>query len=152
MNRVWTYIISRELNPSELQQLQQMGEAFVKSWTAHEVQLHAEFSIFKNRIMLVKVNENIHEASGCSIDKLSHFVKQAEKQFNTELLNRLLVALKLDNKIQIVHSSKIKDMLLQGAINENTTVYNTALGHEDELNIWEQALKNTWLNKYLVTN
>ena len=151
MNRVWTYIISRALSASELEQLQHAGEAFVKTWTAHEVQLHGSFSIFQNRIIVVKVNEDIHGASGCSIDKLSHFVKQAEKQFNIELLNRLLVAIQSKDGLQIVHSSKIKDMLQQGFINENTIVYNTAAGYENELNTWEQALKNTWLNKYLVS-
>jgi len=150
MNRVWTFIISRDLNEEQLTQLLQSGQAFVKSWTAHEVQLHATFEIFKNKIIVVKVNEDVHGASGCSIDKLSRFIKDSEATFNIELLNRLLVAIKTETGIDIVHSSKIKELLANGNISENTIIYNTASANENELNNWEQPLKNTWLSKYLV--
>jgi hypothetical protein len=149
MNRVWTFIIGRDLNEQEMQHLQHMGEQFVKTWTAHEQALVAEFSIVNKRIVVVKVNESVHEASGCSIDKLSYFIKQAEKQFNTEMLNRLLVALKTPEGLTVVHSSKIKDLLSAGKIQADTMVYNTAAANENELAQWEQPLLNTWLKKYL---
>ncbi|MEI8136673.1 MAG: ABC transporter ATPase, partial [Bacteroidota bacterium] len=119
-------------------------------WTAHEQELTATFDIIKNKIIVAKVNENITSASGCSIDKLTHFIKDAEKQFNIELLNRLLVAYKSGDEIEIVHASKIKELLEKNIINENTLIYNTAAGNRDELLKWEQPLKNTWLNKYLI--
>jgi hypothetical protein len=150
MNKVWTYIISRDLTETELNDLRIQGQNFVKSWTAHEMQLQASFEIFKNKIIIVKVNEDVTGASGCSIDKLARFIKDSEANFHIELLNRLLVAIKTDKGIEVVHSSKIKELLGTGIISENTIVYNTASAKENELNNWEQPLKNTWLSKYLV--
>ncbi|MES2681627.1 MAG: hypothetical protein V4635_17155 [Bacteroidota bacterium] len=149
MNRVWTYIISKKLTESELNELLVSGRSFVTGWSAHENKLSADFEIFNQRIIIVRVNENVHNASGCSIDKLTRFIKETEQKFGIELLNRFLVAYQTSVEIEVVHSSKIKEFLAQGLINENTTVYNTAVASEDELVNWEQALKNTWLNKYL---
>lgn len=149
MNRAWTYIISKELTPDQLAQLKTAGQEFVNGWTAHEQQLTATFDIYKNRIIVVNVNEDVHSASGCSIDKLTRFVKETEKNYSVELMNRLLVALKVQDDVQIVHSSKIKELLQDQFINENTVVFNTSLNNSEELRNWEQPLKNTWLNKYL---
>jgi hypothetical protein len=142
MNRVWTFIISKTLQPEELSFLTELGNNFVLGWTAHENKLTASFEIFNRKIIIVKVNENITEASGCSIDKLTRFIKDAEKQFSIELLNRLLVAYKTNEGIEIVHSSKIKELLDQNTLNENTIIFNTAAGNQNELNNWEQPLKN----------
>lgn len=150
MSRVWTFIISKTLSQEEINLLTELGNKFVLGWTAHEQQLTASFDILDNKIIIVKVNENVTEASGCSIDKLTRFIKDTEKKFSIELLNRLLVAFKTNNGIEIIHSSKIKELLSQGVINEHTIVLNTAAANETELINWEQELKNTWLSKYLV--
>jgi hypothetical protein len=150
MDRVWTFIISKTLSKEELNSLNELGNKFVLGWTAHEQQLTASFEIIGDKIIVVKVNENVTEASGCSIDKLTRFIKETEKLFSIELLNRLLVAYKTNTGIEIVHSSKIKELLAENKISENTIVYNTSVSNQKEFNNWEQELKNTWLSKYLV--
>ncbi|MDX2174809.1 MAG: ABC transporter ATPase [Bacteroidota bacterium] len=151
MNRVWTFIISKALSTNELNLITEAGTKFVNGWTAHEQKLTASFEIFKNRIIVVKINEEVTGASGCSIDKLTHFIKQLETEFHIELLNRLLVAYKTENEISVVHSSKIKELLQTGDIIENTIVYNTAVSNQNEFQNWEQLLKNSWLSKYLIS-
>lgn len=149
MNRVWTYIISKALSEQTLNHIVENGKRFVSEWTAHENKLEGSFDILYGRIILVKVNEAVNGASGCSIDKLTRFVKETETNFNIELLNRLLIAYKKDDRIEVIHASKVKELLLSGAINENTVVLNTSVANEHELEGWEQPLKKTWLNKYL---
>ena len=149
MNRVWAYVISKPLSEAELKEIQAAGNHFVLGWTAHENRLSASFDILYDRILLVKVNEDVHGASGCSIDKLTRFIKDLENTFHIELLNRLLVAYKTENRIEVVSSSKIKELLEQRQINEQTIILNTAVANEAELQNWEQPLKATWLNKYL---
>jgi hypothetical protein len=152
MNRAWTYVISSQLSDAELEQLEKAGQTFVHSWTAHENQLSAEFTIYKKRIIIVKVNENVNDASGCSIDKLTRFIKVSESMFGTELLNRQMVAYKKNDTVQVTPAAKVKDLLLSGDLNEDTIVFNTALATDKELDNWQQPLKNTWLNKYLSGN
>ena len=149
MNRVWTYVISRPLTGEQLKQLKAGGDSFVASWSAHENKLAASFDILKEKILLVKVNEDVHGASGCSIDKLTRFVKETEAGFGIELLNRFVVAYKLGENIETTQASHIKELLAQQVITENTIVYNTAAANEEELARWEQPLKDTWLARYL---
>lgn len=149
MNRVWAYIISNPLSELELQQLNDAGKTFVEHWTAHENKLSASFEIIENRIVLVKVDEEATGASGCSIDKLTRFIKANEIHFGIELMNRLLVAYQKNGKLEVVHSSKIKEMLHTGGISPDTLVYNTAVANQQELTGWLQPLRNTWLNRYL---
>jgi hypothetical protein len=149
MNRAWTFVINKQLNEQQLKSIEDAGNNFVKGWTAHEQQLHGSFDIFRNRIIVMKVNEDIHSASGCSIDKLTRFIKQLESEYGIELMNRLLVAYKTDEGVDVVHSSKIIELLQAGKMNETTSIYNTAIADQEELEKWEQPLKNTWLNKFL---
>jgi hypothetical protein len=149
MNRVWAYTISKQLQTAELNRLLESGNAFVANWTAHENKLAASFNILNDRIILVRVNEQVADASGCSIDKLTRFVKDTELNFSIELLNRFLVAYKNGNNIEIMHATKIKELLAQRIISENTIILNTSIANDLELATWEQPLKDTWLAKYL---
>lgn len=147
--KVWIYVLSREMSAEEIGQLSFNCKNFVDSWTAHEQKLNAGFEIYKSRLLIFRVDESAYEASGCSIDKLLRFVKDQEKQFNLELLNRLLVVMDLNGAILITHSSKIKDMLAAGTINGDTLVYDTAVSSSEQLKEWKKPLKDTWLSKYL---
>jgi hypothetical protein len=149
MNRVWTFIISRTLQDAELAQLEQAGKTFVAHWTAHEKQLQGSFEIIGGRIIVVKVYEDVNAASGCSIDKLTRFMKVSETMFDVQLLNRMLVAYKKNDRIEVVPQQEIKNLLDSGELNESSIIYNTAVANADELGGWEQPLKDTWLNKYL---
>jgi hypothetical protein len=147
--KIWIYVLNKELNASEMQQLTSNCQTFVGSWTAHDVKLEASFEIFNDRLLIMKVDESAYNASGCSIDKLMRFVQQQEKELSVELLNRFLVALEINDSLMIVHSSKIKELLSRFVITENTPVFDTTITTSAELSQWKKPLKNTWLSKYL---
>lgn len=147
--RIWIYVISKELNTDQLNQLSANSTAFVNSWTAHDVKLAASFEIYKHKMLVMKVDESAYNASGCSIDKLQRFIKEQELAFGIELLNRLLVAYESNGDVKITHSSKISELLKAGEINENTLVFDNTISSSTQLPEWKKPLKATWLNKYL---
>jgi hypothetical protein len=147
--RIWAYTISKPLSASEQEAIVAQGKVFVNQWTAHENKLSADFSIENGRIILVKVNEDVYGASGCSIDKLTRFIKRLESDYNIELMNRFLVAYQHGDKVEVVHAQHIKTLLQNGDISENTMIYNTAIANDTEWHQWQQPLKDTWLKKYL---
>lgn len=153
MERIWIYTISHALPGEQLAQLKQRCQDFVGSWTAHEVSLDASFEVYKNRLLIFKVNEANYNASGCSIDKQLRLVKELEQQFSVELLNRLLVAYEQDGGVAVVKTSAIVDLLNQGTITENTLVFDNTITMSTELdNSWKKPLKETYLSKYLVSS
>lgn len=147
--KIWIYVLSKELNEAELTQFIQNCKDFTSSWTAHDQPLSASFEIYQNRLLIMKVDESAYNASGCSIDKLQRFIQMQEKEFEMQLLNRLLVALDVNDTIMVVHSSKIKELLSSKVITGDTPVYDTVITSSQELKDWKKPLKNTWLCKYL---
>lgn len=150
--KVWIYTFSKVLSSEQLSDFKNRCHDFVSTWTAHDVSLDASFEIYKNRLLIFKVNEDKYNASGCSIDKQLRFVKEMEQVFSIELLNRLLVAYVENEEIKVVKQSDIKDLLATNKIHENTLIFNNTITHVSELeNNWKLPLDKTWLAKYLVT-
>jgi hypothetical protein len=153
MERIWIYTISQLLPEEQLQQLTQRCQDFVSTWTAHEVSLDATFELYKNRLLIFKVNEANYNASGCSIDKQVRLVKELEQQFSVELLNRLLVAYEKQDEVRVVKTAEIAGLLNDGTINEQTVVFdNTITQSSDLATNWKKPLKDTYLSRYLVLN
>lgn len=150
--RIWIYTLSNQLTPEQLIDFNNRCQIFVTGWTAHDVSLDASYELYKNRLLIFKVNEDKYNASGCSIDKQVRFVKELEKLFSIELLNRLLVAYENNLEVEIVKSSQLPDLLASKTINENTIVFNNTITQSSELNSnWKQPLHKTWLSKYLIS-
>lgn len=137
------------MGKASLDSLMEEGSAFVRQWTAHEKKLEAGFGIYQDKVIIVKVNEQAHPASGCSIDKLLHFIKTSEKKYNVRLLDRMLVAYESETGLRTAHAAEIKELLSKGILNGNTPVYNTSAATDEELQNWKKPLKETWLSKYL---
>ncbi len=153
MERIWIYTISKSLSDEQLTQLKNRCHNFVSTWTAHEVSLDASFEIYKNRLLIFKVNEANYNASGCSIDKQVRLVKELEQEFSVELLNRLLVAYEKNDVVAVVKASEIAGLLNDGGISENTVVFDNTITQSTDLETnWKKPLKDTYLSRYLTAS
>lgn len=153
MERIWIYTLSKQLPEEQITELKQRCQNFVSTWTAHEVSLDASFELYKNRLLIFKVNEANYNASGCSIDKQVRLVKELEQQFSMELLNRLLVAYEEGTDVAVVKTSEIAGLLNDGSINENTLVFDNTISQSTDLATnWKKPLKETYLSRYVVSN
>lgn len=127
------------------------GRSFASSWTAHDQALTATFNIFRGRVIIVTVNEEVTAASGCSIDKLTRFIKELEQKFNVELLNRMLVVVEKDEStVEVLTASEVKKLLSEGKISADTIIYDTTVSNQQQLQNWRLAVKDSWLGKFAV--
>lgn len=153
MEKIWIYTLSKQLTSEQELDLKTRCENFVSTWTAHDVALNASFELYKNRLLIFKVDESNYAASGCSIDKQLRLVKELETTFSVELLNRMLVAYENNDAIAVVKQSQIKELLLSNSISENTLVFDNTITTSVELeSAWKKPLKETYLAKYLILN
>jgi hypothetical protein len=60
--RIWIYTISKELSAEQLVNFKNRCQQFVLSWTAHDVSLDASYELYKNRLLIFKVNEEKYNA------------------------------------------------------------------------------------------
>ncbi len=149
-SRVWVYLSDKELSAEEEQMITADLHLFLTEWKAHGTPLATASQLTQQRFIIIAVDEDVYAASGCSIDKQLQFIKETEKKYNIHLLNRLLVAYQQNNKVEVIHSSKVQALLNEGVLNENTLVYNTAVSTGKEFKqVFVSPLKQTWLNRFI---
>lgn len=149
MKKVWAYSIGSALTEEQLRQLLLESQNFVGNWTAHENKLQASARLEENCVLLVEVDEAAYSASGCSIDKLQRFIQSLEKNLQVSLLDRFKVPVYTSGQFRVMGSEEIRHGLASGQLSSESVVLNTSVTNSQELANWKQALKNTWLKRYL---
>jgi hypothetical protein len=144
-SRVWIYQADKKLTDQEAQQIQLELDKFTTGWTAHNNQLKAKGEVRYNRFLILIVDESQAGASGCSIDKSVHFMKQIEQHFGINLFDRFNLAYRDGEEILSLPRHAFEDMLKQGKIDTETIVYNNMVQNLTELETkWEVPFKNSW--------
>ena len=100
-SRIWIYQSDRKLSDLEVQNISDELEEFCSTWVAHQQQLKTSFNVFHNHFIVLAVDENSLNASGCSIDSSVKKVKEIEEKHNISLFNRQLVAFFLNDDVQV---------------------------------------------------
>ncbi len=144
-SRVWIYQADRQLSDEETQQIQQHLNAFSAQWTAHNNQLKAAGEVRYKRFLILIVDESQAGASGCSIDKSVHFMKQIEQAFGINLFDRFNLAYRQSNEVLSLPRNAFEAKLASGEINSDTIVFNNLVPTFKELQTkWEVPFKDSW--------
>ena len=123
-SRVWVYAANRKLTEAEQLEITQRGQSFVTGWTAHQQQLKASFTVLHNVFVVIAVDEQMNEVSGCGIDKSIHLMQEIDAAYNLNLFNRLQVELLLNTDVVLTNKQKTAVMLQEGSVNDQTKVFN----------------------------
>ena len=151
-SRIWVYQSNRPFTDDEVKQLNESAQIFINNWTAHNAQLKGVSGILYNRFIIFCVDEKVTSASGCSIDKSIHYIKQVEKDMNVFLLNRQLITYRMDDKIISCPINSFTELFQQGKINAQTIVFNNLVDTLDTFRVnWEVPLRNSWIFQHIQT-
>jgi len=148
--RVWIYQSDRFLTFEETERIKNLAYEFVNDWTAHKQNLMASFDISDNLFLIIAVDENVTDASGCSIDKSVHFIKQMERFFDIDLFNRFNVAFKSSHEIKIMNVHDLVSHLKTNLKSNEVMVYNNLVNTKSALaNEWLQPLEKSWVHNFM---
>jgi hypothetical protein len=138
--RSWVYSLKAPISNTQQVELEQLLSKFIDQWSSHGNNLHAGFQVVDQVMLVVAVENGFEAASGCSIDKLTAIIQQAENQLQLGLLDRMnLVFKKEDGKVVFETFSNIKASLSQEPQIANWYIANN---QEQSLN---QYLKTPWI-------
>lgn len=111
-SKVWVYTTDRELSASEANFLQNESNVFVRDWAAHGAGLKAGALVYKNRFLILAVDESDVHASGCSIDSSVKFIKAIGSELNIDFFNRMNLMITYGaDELKSVHISDLKNHL-----------------------------------------
>ncbi len=149
-SRVWIYQANRSFSEQELENIKEKLDLFITNWTAHGSDLQAGYDIRYKRFIILGLNQNIANATGCSIDASVHFIQQLEKDYGVDLMDKMNVSYKQGAFVAYKSLLDFKKMAKQRAISKNTIVFNNLVSNIAELNEnWEVPASESWHNRFL---
>lgn len=87
--RVWVFIGARPLDATETQWANEQLSSFTASWQTHGMAMNATGFVFEKYALVIVANEEGVQASGCSMDKINHLVRQMGAELGIDFFARM---------------------------------------------------------------
>ncbi|RKS03222.1 ABC transporter ATPase [Flavobacterium sp. 102] len=148
-SKIWIYQSNRKFSDDEMTEIENDIKAFVENWSAHGTGLEASYLLKYNRFVIFAVNQEVQQATGCSIDSSVAFIQSLEQKYGVDLLDKMNVTFK--NGEHIAHKSLIdfKRMAKEKAVTANTIVFNNLVNSIEEFNDnWEVPAGESWHSRF----
>ena len=124
--RVWVYQTNKNLSDSEVQTIQQVLKNQINNWAAHGADLAGSVQVLHNRFVIVAVDEMQNQASGCSIDASTRWLKDLGTEMNLDFFDRSVTFFQ-DNELKTSEIGKIKSLVSDEILTSNTLIFNNFL-------------------------
>ena len=107
-SRVWLYVSDRPFDATESNYIQDALSDFTQNkWATHGTKLMASGSVLMNQLVVLAVDEEVMNASGCSIDSSVRLMKQLGTELKVDFFNRLFVLISKESEIKRVHFQEL---------------------------------------------
>ena len=145
-SKVWVYQSDRNLSNTEVVYIQQKLLTFCNNWKSHQAYLKSSYKVLHNRFIILLVDEQQQNASGCSIDSSVKVIKEIEAEFGIDLFNRTQIAFEQKGEIITLSIPEFKKV-----VQTDTVVFNNLVTTKADLEEnWETVVRNSWHAKFLV--
>lgn len=144
-SKVWIYQSNRKFTDQEASEIHDILTRFVAQWTAHGSQLKAKAEIFHHYFIVLTVDPEVANATGCSIDSSVRIIKEIESQFGLDLFDRFNMAYKVDDDVHVASKEDFETLISAKKIGLETIVFNNLVQNLEEFEQkWEVPLKDSW--------
>ena len=151
--RIWIYQSDRVLSETEITFISSKTKTFINQWTRHGDNLKGSFKIKYNHFLILAVDEDFNNVSGCSIDSSVRFIKQLEQEFAIDFTNKLNVSFKDGNQINIVKLVDFQKFAQEKKITAKTIVFNNLVQTKQDFETnWEVSADKSWHQRFLAKN
>jgi hypothetical protein len=104
--------------------------------------------VLHNRFVVVAVDENHNQVSGCSIDASTNWLKNLGAEMNLNFFDRS-VAFVHNDEIKTVEMLKIKALVAEGILSPETLIFNNLVANIGEFKQnWQIPAINSWMKRY----
>lgn len=144
-SRIWIYQSNREFSSEEENVIKRNTKKFIDNWTRHGDDLKGSFTMVYNRFVVIAVDENFANVSGCSIDASVRFIQQIQSELNIDLLNKLHIAFKTNDDVNSVSLNDFRSFIASDKITQDTIVFNNLVNTKADFESkWEVPAKESW--------
>ena len=87
--RVWVFISNRKLSATESAWANEQLQQFTATWQTHGQTMNATGFVLEDLALVLVANEEGVKASGCSMDKINHLVRQIGNELGIDFFARI---------------------------------------------------------------
>ena len=148
-SRIWIYQSNRKFSDDEIIEIEKDLQSFIDEWMSHGTPLEASFITKYNRFLILAVNQDVQQATGCSIDKSVEFIQKLEQKYKVDLLDKMNVTYKQGEFLTHKSLLDFKRMAKEKAVSENTIVFNNLVNTIEEWKEnWEVPASDSWHSRF----
>lgn len=148
-SKVWIYQSNRKFSDVEIAEIEEALIHFIENWAAHGTSLAASFITKYNRFIILAVDQEVQQATGCSIDASVQFIQELEQKYTVDLLDKMNVTFKNGEHIAFKTLIDFKRMAKEKAVSENTIVFNNLVNNLEEWqDSWEIQAGDSWHSRF----
>lgn len=145
-SRVWIYQSSRRFTEQQQHEIDEQLEQFYLQWTSHGSPVKGWAKLLFGQFIVVLADEQGDTIGGCSTDGMVRVIKSIERQYDTNLFDRLTLTFLVKDAPQMLPLSQVEYALEKGYISGDTLLFNNVVGTKAELlSQWLIPLKESWL-------
>ena len=145
-SRVWVYQSNRMFSLSEALEIEEKLQDFAKEWNSHGSPVKSYANLFFGQFIILMADETHVKIGGCSTDSSQRFIKNIQKDYNVNLLDRQMLAFIIKEKVQLLPLSQVNYSIENDFITPDTLYFNnTILTKRELLNNWIIPVKESWL-------
>ena len=145
-SRIWIYQADRFFTQEEISQIESAGKVFIENWSAHGSSLEAALEVRFNCFVLLAVDEQVANASGCSIDKSVHFISDLGSKLNIDFFNRLNLVVDVDGTFEMLSVDELEEKVKLGTVQPFASTFNNNIKELADLQIsWMLPLSKSWI-------
>ena len=148
--RVWIYQANRRINSAEEKTITALLETFCRQWVAHGQPLKSSFKIERGQFVIMAVDEDYQNPSGCSIDSSVGVMRQIQATTGVDFLDRSKISFYIDGQVALIPLREVKANFASGRLQASTITFNTLAATKVELETnWHLPTEKSWMAKYL---
>ena len=148
--RIWIYQNHEAIAKDKIERVKSDIAEFVSGWSAHQQPLAAFGDLYHDRFVVLIVDENQNQASGCSIDASVSFIKGLEQKYDLQLFDRFTFSYEKDGEIHTVPKSEFAELYRSGKIDQDTIVFDNLIRTKADLQqSWQKPLGSSWLKRFV---
>jgi hypothetical protein len=151
-SRIWIYPSLKKLEQQEIEKISAILREFISGWKSHGREITGSFKFILEQFVIIGMDENSFQASGCSIDSSVHIIKEIENRLNLTLTDRSKQFLFSEQNLIFAELGRLKQKVLEGEIKKDTMVVDNTITEKRELEKnWIVPAEKSWMKKYFTT-
>jgi hypothetical protein len=145
-SRVWVFGVQRDLAEDEAARLLEAVDEFLDGWAAHGTPLMGAREWRHGRLLLVGVDEEAAPPSGCSIDALTHVLKDLEGALGTRIVDNAPVWFLGSGGVHHASRPEFARMAREGSVTPATVVFDNTVTRLGQVRAgeWECPAGDSW--------